>query len=314
MTPSHRHAGIAVALLAFACISPATVLGQSRLYLAEYKFNDPKLYSMNPDGSGLTNLPTIPAADWAVLGLFVDAPGGKIYWTHGFGPGAIRRANLDGSNVETIASGLSNPRGLDVDVAGGMVYWSDTVDHRMYRASVDGSGPQSIVDMGTQLGRPRLDLPNGRLYYADIERHEIRRCNLDGSNNQLLFSAHVDQPQDIALDIPAGKLYWIDSQSMTNYVASANLDGTAFLILHQDPGGLSGLNEIELDVAGGKVYWADDITPVEKGAWRVNLDGSSAERIFASPAGWNAGALSLIHDVPTVTKATTWGRVKALYR
>ena len=42
-------------------------------------------------------------------GLAVDPDGGKIYWTDSDAP-AIRRADLDGSDVEELlTSGLSSP-------------------------------------------------------------------------------------------------------------------------------------------------------------------------------------------------------------
>lgn len=269
---------------------------QSKIYVAEYKFNDPKLYRMNLDGTSVETLMVFPTADWLPLGLHFDATAGKLYWTHGsFNQGAIRRANLDGSGVETLLSGLTNPRGLDVDLAGGKLYWSDTQDRRMYRANLDGTGLEPIVDHGTQLGRPRLDLPNGKLYYGDFGTNEIRRCNLDGSSNELLFGAHVDQANHIALDHAGGKLYWVDQQTsfVTNYVARANFDGTGFEELYTGLPTSSGLVEIDLDLAAGKIYWADEITDAEKGVWCANLDGSNPVRIYASPTGWNAGAFHL---------------------
>jgi sugar lactone lactonase YvrE len=45
------------------------------------------------------------------LGLAVDAPAGKLYWTSLY-PGEIRRANLDGSDMETLVSGLDTPWGI----------------------------------------------------------------------------------------------------------------------------------------------------------------------------------------------------------
>ena len=45
--------------------------------------------------------------------IAVDTIGGKLYWAE---IGKIRRANLDGSNVEDVVSGLYNPEGITLDI------------------------------------------------------------------------------------------------------------------------------------------------------------------------------------------------------
>ena len=45
--------------------------------------------------------------------IAVDARGGKLYWTE---IGKVRRANLDGSNVEDVVTGLYNPEGITLDI------------------------------------------------------------------------------------------------------------------------------------------------------------------------------------------------------
>ena len=51
----------------------------------------------NSDGSGLTTLLTEPSD---FRGMAVDSLGGKMYWTN-TGALAIKRANLDGSSIES---------------------------------------------------------------------------------------------------------------------------------------------------------------------------------------------------------------------
>lgn len=285
-----------IVLLTTLGTAPATA--EDKLYLAEYKYNDPKLYCMNLDGSDVEELSIIPATDWLPLGLQIDTADGKIYWTHGsYTQGRIRRANLDGSDIETLVSGLTNPRGLAIDFAGGKMYWSDTQDNTIYRANIDGSGMEAIVSEH-QYGRPTLDAVNGRVYFGDFGSNVVRRCNLDGSSIETVITNGVDQANGIALDLDNDKIYWTDMQTsfVTNYVARANLDDTGFEVLYQGLGTSSGLMNIELDLSAGKMYWADEITEEEKGVWRANLDGSGAERIYVSPVGWNAGVITLVLD------------------
>ena len=61
--------------------------------------------------------------DGTVLPPITEPTDGFIYWTD-YGTDRIQRANLDGSNVQTLVSrGLENPSGIAVDVAGGKMYW-----------------------------------------------------------------------------------------------------------------------------------------------------------------------------------------------
>ena len=66
------------------------------------------------DSSQIKTLVTLPGRP---IGISLDIPGGKIYWTtQGMGPtqetGAIQRANLDGSPPENLVTGLKSPNGI----------------------------------------------------------------------------------------------------------------------------------------------------------------------------------------------------------
>lgn len=294
------------AAFALASAAPVEDARAQSLYLAEYKFNDPHLTRLAPDGTGATPLSVIPLADWLVVGLAVDQGNGHVYWTHGgFNQGAIRRANLDGTNVQTIVSGQKNARGLALDVTGGFVYWSDTVDNVIRRVRLDGTGLQTVASTGNQLGRPTLDLLNGKLWFGDLAAGTIHRANLDGTGLQTIVTG-ADDPAALALDLTGGKVYWVDAQTVTNHVARANLDGSNVQVLVQFPLASSGLIDIAVDPAGNALYFADEITVTEKGIWRAALDGSNATRIYASPSGWNAGALAFVTPVCT-SETQTYG-------
>jgi hypothetical protein len=273
---------------------------ETLIYLGEYKFNDPTLTVMGPGGAGAAELVGIvPAQDWLVVGVQVDPAAGRIYWTHGsFNDGRIRSADFDGSNQLTIASGLTNPRGLALDAAGGRVYWSDTQDNRIYRRAIAGGPIEPIATLNRQPGRPTLDLANGKVYFGTFDAlgtGDIRRANLDGSNAETLFGG-LYTPEAVALDLAAGKIYWVDSNTsfVSNHVARANLDGTEREILYDGLPISSGFTGIGLDIPAGKLYWCDEITDAEKGVWEADLDGSGATRIWESPAGWNAGAMTVV--------------------
>ena len=64
------------------------------------------------------------AANVSQPGVTLAAGASKMYWTD-FGTNKIQRANLDGSSVEELVTGLSVPIGIALDVSGGKMYWTD---------------------------------------------------------------------------------------------------------------------------------------------------------------------------------------------
>ena len=73
-------------------------------------------------------------------GIAIDST--NVYWADTYYPGAtpfaIMKAQLDGSNVMTIASGLQNPQ--EITVVSGQVYWTDLNAGTVTLALPDGGG------------------------------------------------------------------------------------------------------------------------------------------------------------------------------
>lgn len=98
-------------------------------------------------------------------GIDVDAAGGKLYWTeygNGLQDDVVRRANLDGTQVETLltgADGLSTPQHIAVDHAGGYFYFADLHAGRVLRAKLDGSHLETIWQSSAQPRAIALDRP-----------------------------------------------------------------------------------------------------------------------------------------------------------
>ena len=217
-------------------------------------------------------------------GIALDVAGGKMYWTDDSAD-KIQRANLDGSNIETlIALGYGDPYGIALDVAGGKMYWADEGRNKILRANLDGSNIETLVAHG--LDDPHdiaLDVAGGKMYWTDDSADRIQRANLDGSNIETLvrrtkrsfwggISGRGD-PYGIALDVAGGKMYWADEGE--NEILRANLDGSNIEILVSH--GLANPHGIALDVIGGKMYWTDDSA---NRIQRANLDGSNIENLI----------------------------------
>jgi hypothetical protein len=81
-----------------------------------------------------------------------------MYWTDQ-ATDKIQRANLDGTSVEDLVTGLSLPFGIALDVAAGKMYWTDYDIGKIQRANLDGT---SVEDLITGLSAPvgiALDVP-----------------------------------------------------------------------------------------------------------------------------------------------------------
>jgi hypothetical protein len=149
-------------------------------------------------------------------GLAVDVVNSKIYWSSAsdlppWNEGEIRRANLDGSEIETVVTGAGKPADIALDVTGGRVYWTDYTFDVVRRAHLDGSGVEDLFVVGENLnpGGIALDLSAGKVYWGqDVSTPpyvgKIMRMNLDGSN-----------PEDVALNLGM----------VTDLVLSARLPG-----------------------------------------------------------------------------------------
>ena len=198
----------------------------------------------------------------------------QMYWT---GSGKIQRANLDGSNIESLATAENFPFGLALDVARGKIYWTDGWWVR--RANLDGSNIETPVTVDSRrfrtFGGLALDMAGGKIYWMDWSRSgKIQCANLDGSNIENLVTG-LDYPRGLALDVAGGKIYWTEDG-----IWRTNLDGSNIESLVT---GLDSPSGLALDMAGGKIYWTEDGRMIR----RANLNGSNIESLVtgADPRG-----------------------------
>jgi photosystem II stability/assembly factor-like uncharacterized protein len=204
-------------------------LSRGKMYWSEF-FNAgfPKIQRANLDGSGLE---TVIAFSGLIVvpSIALDIPNQKIYWAAnpttssaetnaGRSPGAIARANFDGSNIETFNTTVEFPVGLAV--GGGYVYWYDDVTGWIQRASTSDGKVDSLVEQPAQQISPlALDAAAGKIYW--IADDYLRRANLDGSNAENLL-IDTGLANDLTLDLSRSKVYWTDGAA----IVRANLDGS----------------------------------------------------------------------------------------
>ena len=179
--------------------------------------------------------------------IALDLSFGKIYWTdYTYSNAVIKKANLDGTGIETITSHLGDGcdlQGITVDVPGGKIYWVERMDDVICRANLDGSGKQTILHCYDGVSNSwDVAVHGSKLYWTDalLGTDNISRADLDGSNVENDVIASLNGPRYLAIDHSAGKLYWASDGD--NSIKRANLDGTGLETIvsgTSDPIGIS---------------------------------------------------------------------------
>ncbi len=157
------------------------------------------------------NIITLPITElWTPVGITVDVIHGKIYWAEGeppvvLHPHRIRRANLDGTEVELLSS--TGGHGITVDPVAEKLYWTNSGS--IYRSNLDGSSMEILFQgSGSTTDGVAVDTQSDQLYWAGSGK--IWRSNLDGSQSEIFLNEEITRPTSIAVDPIAGKLYWCD--------------------------------------------------------------------------------------------------------
>ena len=242
-----------------------------------------KIRRANPNGSNIKTLVTINTS--VPLGIAIDLGARKLYWTNSYG--AVQRADIDGSNVENVVTGLGTPKSFSAGavpkltytqtgpvVGSPAIYWADRQAAAIRRVNINNLNVEDIITNIADASAIALDLTRSQMYWTETDTGKIRRANLNGANVQDLITG-LTSPSAIALDVVRGKIYWANQNwdlftgaVTASKIQRANLNGSNV----QDVlTGLGTVEDIALDVSMGKVYWTDSAAGTIQ---RANLNGS----------------------------------------
>ena len=255
----------------------AVVVMHSKVYWTDFRFHEGAIMSANLDGTGVTKILSLSTVE--PHGITLDVPRGKMYWVE-WDTGMIRRANLDGSEVEELLDQPQHLRSLDLDLAGGKMYWSSDEGSNIYRANLDGNEYKEIVSDRSLVTAIALDLIGRRIYWIDDDGDAIQSARLDGSDIRTVTTSGLAAPRGLAVDPVNQKLYWTHARLGDEKVTWANFDGSELEDIVTDAG-LSEPNEITIDAISQKIYWAEAGGTIR----RANLDGSGIEVVVGNSPG-----------------------------
>ena len=202
--------------------------------------------------------------------IHLDKDGGKLYWCDREGM-RVMRANLDGSQVETLVEtgrGDKDSRdqtrwcvGITIDPKLGKIYWTQKGPDnaglgRIFRANIDipkGESPTNRSDIEVlfdQLPEPidlELDLANRVLYWTDRgdppRGNTVNRAPIDTKAAPEILITHLMEGIGIALDVPGNQMFVTD---FAGSVYSADLDGKNERNFLYGQGNLTGIAYAEI--------------------------------------------------------------------
>ncbi|KAA3597874.1 MAG: T9SS C-terminal target domain-containing protein [Calditrichaeota bacterium] len=204
----------------------------------------------------------------------------KIYWSD---QPNLKRADLDGSNVEDITPAIFNgPRAVTVNKTESKIYWVDQNGFNYRKSDLDGTNLETLFNTTGGAGTAMaIDETNSNIYHGNVSfvggfNPFIEKRNLDGSNNSTIISSLSGSVKDIALDVNNSLIYF----TVSNTIQTVNFDGSNQQTIVT---ATSNIQDITLDLTNNKLYYTDQNTGLNTGkVVRTDLDGSNPTDILTA--------------------------------
>lgn len=242
------------------------------LYFIEYSNKVIKKISLEP-GAAAEQVAGISGK--AGVGLAYDSVGEKIYFSDfETSNGKIWRMNLDGSDLQEIVSGITDPYSIALNLNAGKIYWADD-DGNVGRANLDGSNAEKEfihIPDGMMRGIA-YDGTNDVIYFYEVNYENLYAAKSDGTGVAKIIEGAYGYA--IFVDEKNGKLYYEDRNKPA--IMQANLDGSGIVKIVDVPS--TRVHGMAVDYHDNKFYWADRDKGVIR---RSNLDGSEVETFMSS--------------------------------
>ncbi len=259
----------------FLCIA-SLCIARSATAQHLYWLNDEGIHRANTDG---TDAVTILPDAWGT-NLSLDVQRGHIYWSHygcffciPWSPGEILRANLDGTEWETVISDVEfDVYSFTIDPVAKKLYWGGMSYGDVWDAAPISSATFSGGDLQrliyTWPGEMAVDPIGQELYWIGL--FGLAHAPLNGTTSCESFGPW-GRMYDLLVDICGRRLYW----SEDGRIMRSRLDGSGAEEVIETPTGRAW--RIALDSLGRKIYWLS-AGSIRRG----NLDGTGEEEVLSA--------------------------------
>lgn len=316
---------ISCALSAFALTAPAASFAQNKLYWTEYPSGD--LFRADPDLSNRERLARLAPPQGQFVGRVngLAIAGGYLYYaasgpTQIAGDGLIGRVRLDGTGQEWLfQSGITDTvTQIGVDLPRGNIYWLEQfanpgppfgVGPLLRRAALgqcdfiddlrnDVSSVASLF--GWRGGGFAVDSAASRIYLA-LTNADIVSADLDGITVATLNSGIGGS--DVYHDRAGNRVLWLSGLDIHEHDLVL---GTSQLFMDTAVAtgiGIFDPTTLDFDAVSQKLYFARPTgnanqSPLTRGIFRINDDGSSLEQLLTLSAVGGIGDVTLFQPDP----------------
>lgn len=176
---------------------------------------------------------------------------------------------------------------ITVKAAISEIYFSEVNNNLIKKLALDGSGNvTNFLDVAGMAGSGlAYDDVHGKIYFSDFDTPDegkIWSVNLDGTELTPIVTGLVE-PYGIALDIAAGKIYWVDEEDANGdgHVSRADLDGANKENLVTMAS--AQFRAVALDLKNSKMYFYE---VNNEDLYMSDLDGGNAAPILSGVYGY----------------------------
>jgi hypothetical protein len=242
------------------------------------------------------------------MSLSLDAVNNKVYWTTRDDGGLILRADLNGSNRETVAAS-QNPQGITVDGTTGAIYWiSISFNRTLLKSDLDGQNAVTLYETQNDLADTHLD-GEGNLYWSKDKTAfstgpgMIWRRATDETTTVFVKELSI---AEVALDYEDGYVFWINYGDGSLLRSDVEFQRTDTLVRD---GNFFNLSKLAVDLDANRLFYAFGET-----IYSNNYQGTAADSV-ASHVGIVSGiGVDALQSTLywTDNGSTTFGNLKSV--
>ena len=140
-----------------------------------------------------------------------------MYWTL-YDSGKILQAQMDGTGVNVIVTGLGKPGGIVLDTESGRLFWTEYGSHKIQSSNAAGGELRKVLQLSKDAGPWGIILTEGRIYWGNYENKTLQSCTKSGNDPRLLYEGPkgINQLTFAAGNVPPNRINDCEGQNCAN--------------------------------------------------------------------------------------------------